>query len=540
MGRMNRKTLAVALLAILVMLVLLRIFNVGHVLGYDEAWNVNSVIDVSSGHAGDVFYNNFLRHPPLYTGLGALYSLVTGAGRIGVSQGMEIMSLIFTAALAVVIFFCSRDWFGDLAGLTAAFFFAIMPAARVYDTLVKQESMTLLFAMLFVLFFFRGKYLPSGVFLGFAMLTKEIFIFAPVAVLLFLLATRRLKQIKWLFASLAVGAVMSFWWYLIISQSKGEFLRFFLGRSVESANWRQSWHYYLGRIPADIGWVVLAAALAGIVFTVMHVRKEGWPGWSAPALAGENAAGAEPEGGAAAQRWQLALLPLIWILFVYLFLSLSLGKPPWLIYSVLPAFAILGGWGVSEGYRVVSAKLKAVKMPLHLRGGTVAKAAVGVVLVAALALSLPVGFASFLKRADPTYRYSLTYKRVADYMNQGMSTDGRVMLRVNDFSPNLAFYLKSYYPDSVLLLGEKSPPDGRIQEQSHTVFIFERDKNLETVEDQMLGVEPDFVMIRPGFKSADGTDIAAALAGLVQPVRFDGVWVFDGRELSNALEQANP
>jgi 4-amino-4-deoxy-L-arabinose transferase-like glycosyltransferase len=269
MKSMSRKTLAVSLLAIMVLLVLLRVFNVGHVLGYDEAWNTNSVMDLATGHTGDVFYNNFLRHPPLYTGLGATYALLTGAGRVGVAQGMEVMSLIFAAALVVVIFLCGRDWFGDLAGLSAAFLFAVMPAARAYDTLVKQESMTLLFGMLFVLFFFREKYLLSGAFLGCAMLSKEIFIFAPVAVFLFILATRRYGQIKWFFASLGIGAAVSFWWYLFVSRSKGEFLQFFLGRSLESRNWRQPWHYYLRLIPADLGWVAAALAVAGVVFLAL-------------------------------------------------------------------------------------------------------------------------------------------------------------------------------------------------------------------------------------------------------------------------------
>jgi Dolichyl-phosphate-mannose-protein mannosyltransferase len=522
MDRMNRKTLVLALLAIIMALVLLRIFNVGHVLGYDEAWNVNSVIDAKTGHTADVFYSNFLRHPPLYTGLGVLYASITGAGKMGVSKAMEIISIIGAAALAVIIFFCGRDWFGDLAGLSAAFLFAVMPAARVYDTLVKQESTTLLLGMLFVLFFFRKRYVVSGVFLGFAMLTKEIFIFAPAAVLLFLLATRRYKEIKGFFASLGIGVAMSFWWYLFVSRSKGEFLRFFLGRSLEAANWRQPWYYFLHGIPADVGWVMVVIVLAGVVFFALRVRKEGWPGWS------ERSGEAGRSGASADERderrtWQMALLPLIWILFVYAFLSLSLGKPPWLTYSALPAFAVLGGWSVSEGYRLMSTR------PVF------AKAAVAIVLAAALALSLPVGFGSFLKRADPTYRYSLNYERVADYMNHRMSADGKVMLRVNDFSPNLAFYLKSYQPESVFLLGDKTSQEGGIPESRSTVYIFERDEDLETVADQIRSLKPDFVMIRPGFRLADGTDIAAALAEFSRPVEFDGVWVFDGQAISDAL-----
>jgi 4-amino-4-deoxy-L-arabinose transferase-like glycosyltransferase len=243
----------ISLLAIVILVVLLRVFNIGHVLMYDEAWNVNSVIDAATGHVGDVFYDNFLRHPPLYTGLGAVYALVTGTGRVGLSLAMEIMSLLFSVALAVVIFLCGRDWFDERVGLAAAFLFAVMPAARVYDSVAKQESLTLLLGMLFMLLFFRRRYLMAGVFLGLAMLTKEIFIFVPAAVLLFILAARRFEKLKGYFESLGIGVLMSFWWYLFLSSSKGEFLRVFLGRSQESANWRQPWHFYLGRLPRDYG-----------------------------------------------------------------------------------------------------------------------------------------------------------------------------------------------------------------------------------------------------------------------------------------------
>jgi 4-amino-4-deoxy-L-arabinose transferase-like glycosyltransferase len=524
MVEMKPKTLIIALLAILALLVLLRVFNVGHVLGYDEAWNVNSVVDAATGHTGDVFYNNFLRHPPLYTGLGALYAAATGAGRSGVALAMEIMSLVFSAGLAVVIFLCGREWFDDLAGLGAAFLFAVMPAARVYDTLVKQESMTLLLGMLFALFFFRRRYAVSGVFLGLAMLTKEIFIFFPAAVFLFLLATRRLREMKGFLLSAGLGVAMSFWWYLFVSNSRGEFFRFFLGRSQESVNWKQPWHFYLGRLGADTGWVALSLALAAAVFLALHIAREGWPGWSARARAAAEGTGPENERETNGRKWEMAMLPLLMILFVYLFLSLSIGKPPWLVYSALPAFALLGGWGASEGYRVLAARRR------------IAIAVAAAVVAACLALSLPVGFSSFLKRADITYTRSLTYERVAAYMNARMPAEGRVLLRVNDFSPNLAFYLKSYQPDSVFLLPDRpdAANEGNLG-QGFTVLLVGRGDNAAGIAGHIDNTRPDFVMMRPGFKATDGTDPAAALAALENPYRTGGVWVFDGRRLADAL-----
>lgn len=525
MNTVNRKLLVAGLIAIVAMVILLRVFNLGHSLTYDEAWNANSVMDSATGHTNDVFYNNFLRHPPLYTGLGALYAAVCGTGRYGLSIAMEIMSIAFAAGLALAIFFCGRDWFGERAGLAAAFLFAVMPAARAYDSLVKQESLALLLGMLFLLLFFRGQFLLAGAMLGMAMLTKEIFVFLPAALFLFLLSSRGFSQLKGFFTSLAVGVLMSSWWYLFFSSSKGEFARFYLGRSLESANWRKPWHFYVGRLSLDIGWVTLALSFIGAVFLVTYIRRNGWPrGVSRAPVA---AVSPPAQVDARQPHWRIALFLVIWILLIYMFLSLSWGKPPWLIYSTLPAFALLGGWGLAEMARVLSAH------PMR------ARAVLTAALAAALALSLPVGFGSFLLRADASYRRSMTYKDVALYMNARMSSSGRVLLRVNDLSPNLAFYLKSYRPDSLFVL-PKEPGGGEEKdiEPSHTVLVLLGEAGTEAVIEQIAFTRPDFVMMRPGFKSSDGSDPAPGLARYETPVDIDGVWVFDGRKLREALAPA--
>jgi hypothetical protein len=121
-------------------------------------------------------------------------------------------------------------------------------------------------------------------------------------------------------------------------------------------------------------------------------------------------------------------------------------------------------------------------------------------------------------------------------MNARMPAEGRVLLRVNDFSPNLAFYLKSYQPDSVYLLPDR--PDTAKESnlgQGFTVLLVGRGDNAAGIAGHIDNTRPDFVMMRPGFKASDGTDPAAALAALENPYRTGGVWVFDGRRLADAL-----
>lgn len=512
----DRRVVAAALALILVVLVLLRVFNVGHTLTYDEAWNVNSVIDAATGQAEDVFYSNFLRHPPVYSGLSALYALATGAGRHGLALAMQVMSLVFAAGAALALFFCGRDWFGDGPGLAAAFLFAVMPAARMYDSLAKPESLTVLFGLLFLLFFFRGRYLLGGAFLGLAMLTKEIFIFVPAAVLLFLLASRQTERLKGFAVSLGAGVAMSAWWYLLVSNSKGEFLRFFLGRSREAVNWREPFWFYLSRLPDDVGWPVLALCLAGVVFLSLRL-KEGWPGGGA--LPGA--------GGGRRPGWEMALLAVLWLVFAYAFLSLSYGKPPWLVYSAMPAFALLGGWGLSEAAGALRTRSRAAPW------------LVAVSLACALALSVPVGFGGFLMSADRTYPVSVAHRGAAEYVNAGSPGRVGIMMPVRDFSPNIAFYLDSYSPNSVHLLPREPVEDAeRDLPEELTVLLYDSATVPSRVAEHLAYTSPGFLVMRPGFPAADGTDPAVALSEAARPVEIDGTWVFDAEELYRALSGA--
>lgn len=511
MAQMDRRTLAAAIALILAVLVLLRVFNVGHTLTYDEAWNVNSVIDAVEGQKADVFYGNFLRHPPLYNGLASLYALATGSGRHGLAVAMELESLIFAAGLAVALFFCGRDWFGEKPGLAAAFLFAVMPAARMCDSLVKPESLALLLGLLFLLFFLRDRFVLAGVFLGLAMLTKEIFIFLPAALLLFLLAGRLTSRLRGFAVSLGVGAAISFWWYMFVSNSKGEFLDFFLGRSLEAANWREPFWFYLGRLPDDAGWPALALCLLGLSLLALRVRNGGPPG----DVGARGAERGRPPG------WKMALLPVLWLVFMYAFLSLSCGKPPWLAYSAMPAFALLGGWGLVEAARVVSGP----RLSLGLAAA---------VLACALALSAPVGFDSYFMKADRTYPLTVSYRRAADYMNERMARADRIMMPVRDFSPTIAFYLDSYSPNSVYLLPDEPRRVAGGELRGRTVILYETRTETAEIARYVAAVSPRFVVMRPGFRAGDGMDPARALLEFARPVDTGGVWVFDGARLSRA------
>lgn len=498
----NRKAVTVILLAILVLALLLRVFNVGHVLSWDEAWNVNSVVDAATGNTEDTstFFPNFYRHPPSYTGLGILYARVTGSGRVGLSIALELLSIIFALLLIVVIFLCGRDWFDYRAGLFASFLFAVMPAARVYDTWVKQESMTLLFGLLFLLLFFRRKNVAAGVFLGMALLTKEIVVFIPFALVVFLAVTRRFREYRRLAVSLAVAVLLSAWWYLVFSSTSGHFVDFFLGKHESALTWARPWFFYLKRIPGDIGWVGFLAALLGVAFMIWRFVS---------ARRGDR-------GRDRYAQWDMALFIVIWLAAIYLTLSLSSGKPPWMVYSAFPGFALLGGWGLSATLKAVSRRRRT------------AVALTALVVTVAVALSVPVSFGGYVSSGDVMFPKALRDKAIAERINREVGDGGKIMLRDADLSPNLAFYLDCYRPGCMTLLPLEPGTDDELQ--GFSFLLLDNRTDLGQVYGHLEAVEPDLLLLNCDSR------LAGEAGMYIEPVRIDGTCIFKGQKLAEAME----
>lgn len=488
------KLVTVLLIGIIALAVLLRVFSIGHSLSWDEAWNANSIMDGATGHTDDAstFFPNFYRHPPAYTGLGILYAKVGGAGRTGLAWAMEITSILFAVLLVLAIYCCGAEWFGKGAGLVSAFLFALMPAARVYDTWIKQESMTLFFCMLFLLFFFRGRTLLSGLMLGLAFLTKEIAIFVPLAVFAFVIARRRFDFFKKLVKSGLFAVALSAWWYLLFSRTAGTFTDFFLGRDQSAHVWKQSWYFYVERIPRDIGWAALALAALGLLafFT--------WPG-----------RGAETTNGEGLTTREMVVFVGIWVVIVYLPLSISYGKPPWMVYSALPALALLGGWGAAELYRA------AVRRMGSARGLVVFLIA----LVCVAATSMPYGYDSYVRGADVMYPDALRDRRVAEYVNRVGGPSARVMMRDADMSPIFAYYLESYAPGRIALLPLE--PTGQKADAGAALLLLNNSTGFEQAVRQVDVEMPDFLLLR---KNAE---IAALFSKGLTPKVLDGIQLYE-------------
>ncbi|MBU1670893.1 MAG: glycosyltransferase family 39 protein [Actinobacteria bacterium] len=504
----------VALICILAVAGLLRAVSIGHDVTYDEAWNVNSMIDGASGHTADSFFENFYHHPPAYTGLGITLAWIGGTGRQSLAVVMEIVSIAFGLALVLAVYLCGRDWFGARAGLAAAFVLAVMPSARTMDSWIKQESMALFFCTLFLFFFFRRNFLIGGAFLGLALLTKEPAVFVVAALVPFVLLFRRPGMIRGLGISLGLGALLSAWWYVFLSRSGGKFLDFFLGEGGEAYVWRGCWYYYLGRIPQDLGFLSMLLLALALLLLVLRFR----------ALSQE-------EGGTSGySRRDMLVFLFLWIVAVYLVISISYGKPPWMTYMALAPVALVSGWGAVEVFRLA-----------RERGRVVSVGAV-VLLVAALALAFTIVPGSYSTGADWYFERARVDRGIAGYINERGGGGCRVMLYSFDVTPSLMFYLDCYAPESmVAVMGDPAASAARYLDYS-VFLVFEDQTSTQAIRDIYV-LAPDYVLLFDGpwstvRQTRNAVQTLKICRQLTLPLTVDGKAVlFDGKELKKAIER---
>jgi len=497
---LSKKTVIFMLVVIIFAALLLRIFNIGHVLAWDEAWNVHSIVDAATGNTSDVFFKNFWRHPPLYLGCGILVEMLSGASRFGLAYVMEFISLTFSIILLFLVFLCAKDWFGDIAALASSFAFAVMPAARIFDTWIKQESMTLVFCLLYLLFFFRKKYIVAGLCLGVALLTKEICVFIPVGLFLFLIISRSFGKLKEFSEGIAVAVVISAWWYLFFASSTGQFIDFFFGKHESAKVFWAPWYLFWRRLPQDFGWIILVFAGIGLLSIIWRLK----------------ARGIKREGEL--EEVDYGLLMAIIFFVVYLVMTVSYGKPPWLAYSAFPFFAILAGFGFSLVLNALTC------FRIHF---------VVVVLVLTLALSIIVGYNSFMMGADVTFSGGLVVKRASEYVNKEIGEKGKIMLSAFDVSPVLFFYLKNYSPGGMVTLERNIEPESAMRIYSkYNIFLLDKGTTPIEAANLISVLRPSFLLVRyrPGYRGKNATYLAVSFASLIKPKKIGSIWLFDLRD----------
>ena len=377
----SRKWLVWAALACITALFLvLRLRYINQLLGWDEAQLALTIRSFSAG-TRDVWSSLSHIHPPLYLWLMAFLTKAFGARVIA----YKVFSILFSFGTLVVTYAIAKRLFSQGVALLAAFVLAVMPAAVVMDTWVKQDPMVGFLIVLTIYLFVRGSWKWAGVVFGLGMLTKETAIFALMAVFLFSLACWDREKLKQTAFIAGIGFVMSFWWYAWLATGVGHFWSFFWSGAGDGALFKQPVGYYFAGLTKDIGWLLLALLALGLVVCVYRRIRDGKKDYA---------------------------LPVVWFLGVYLFLSISVGKPYWMVPPALPAIAMLCGIGAAGVLGLVP---RLVTNPWAERSTKSALVAALVVVTVFSAFSL--GYLSYNRARYKTYwDYSAGVKKDALYL----------------------------------------------------------------------------------------------------------------------------
>lgn len=317
------------LLSSLVSYVVLRLPWVGHLLMWDEAMNLCSVRSFAAG--GHDYYSNWFWHHPLLLNL---VLLLVQPLQSGFAERSHLL-LIFVGILnSVALFVLCRMAFGTAAALWSVFFYAVMPAAIFFDLWIKQDPLASLFCMLSMIAFLRRRFVFSGALMGFALLAKEMSAFYVIGIgVLWLAQPRGQRKIRDLAVIALVALLLSAWWYVGFSPSIKYFIAFAVNSSkgVDVWVWSRPWHYFLGKLNLDLGYVGLVLSLLGVLGIAFRCRSRDH----------------EPSC-----FWPLAVL-----VPAYLLISMARGKAVWFTIVLYPVFAALQGVGMQGLLTVVKSRL---------------------------------------------------------------------------------------------------------------------------------------------------------------------------------------
>ncbi len=303
-----------ALAAILALFLALRLRNLGHILPWDESQLALTIKSYSAGRS-DVWSSLAYLHPPIFLLISSVLTKILGFH----AWVLELVSVSFSVGTFFITYLLAKDLFGDRIALLAVLFLAAAPALIVMDTWIKQDPTTGFFIVLTIFLFSKGKYIWSGVALGVGMLSKETAIFAGITLFLYAIFCWEREKTKGLLVTGGIGFLLSFWWYLFVSTGVGHFWHFFTGGSAEVAMFKKPFWAYFKALPTDAGWVVVVLMALGIIYSLYRLIV---------------------------CRESEYSLPLVWFLSLYLFLSISAGKPYWMTTPALPAVAILASLGL--------------------------------------------------------------------------------------------------------------------------------------------------------------------------------------------------
>ena len=311
----NKVRLFAGLFALSALFLYLRMRTVGHLLMWDEAWNILSLRAYLTGATGNPFYWFYRFHPPLYMAFAGFLAPF----RDGFALRLEWLSLIFAYATFLVVYFLGARIGGWRYAWFTGAFLSCMPASIGYDTWIKRDGLASFFGYLALLLLLKKRIFWCAVSLAFSLLSKEngLFFVLSAFIMVFMLGEEKpLRKISLM--ALVIFAFAS-WWYIFFSEMTTHGFQFFFSKAEYSLLWANTAFYYAKKLLPDLGPSILFFLAIGAfsLFFKTFARQQA--------------------------KW---FLPAAVALCVYVPISLLFVlKVPWLSLAARPALAMIGASG---------------------------------------------------------------------------------------------------------------------------------------------------------------------------------------------------
>lgn len=372
------------LFVLLALFIALRVGTLGHLLMWDEAWNILSIRAHVLGQVRNPFYWLYYFHPPLYVFFAEFLSPL----KDGFDIRLQWLSLVFSAGAFVSVYYLAKRIGGLKYSLFTGLSLAFMPGAIAYSSWIKRDSLAVLFGSFAILLLMKKRLFWSFFLIGLSLLSKENGVFFMLAAVVLIFVLREKKPILKVCFLFTVAAVSSGWWYIFFSEMTKYGIGYFFTETEYSLGWAGSWAYYFEKLVSDAGWMNIFLLTAGSFYALSRAlrRKAEW-----------------------------ALGP---VLFLSVYVPISfffILKPPWLNIPAFPAAALLIGAGMLWLFEKTAAR-------------TVLRGAFYVLLISSLA---PGAFFSYENYHSFTYPHGWpgaeASRDIAAYLNKTDDCDAFLM-----------------------------------------------------------------------------------------------------------------
>lgn len=379
--------------------VLLRYRHIGHILMWDEAWNIMSLRTYLAGRTDSPYLWYYFFHPPLYM----VFARMLFPLAEGFAERLCGLSLVFSYMTFVAVYLLAREIADRTYARLSVFLLSVIPASIAYDTWIKRDTLASFFGYLSLYFLYRKKHVWSALLLGLSLLSKETGLFFCTAYFLLVLVSGEKSRFRNIVRTSVIIFIMTAWWYGPLSTFTEKIFSFYFSSATRSSlHTGNSFLYYSRKSLYDLGIPVLLLTLSGVIWTAYKwiFKKE--------------------------KKWLYILsVPAI----VYTLLSFVISsKAPWQVITALPGAAMLAGAGL---YFLIT-------FPAHRY---LLRPLAGIMTVLCLFQATTFSYEVFHKKTYPNgWPGAMASYKLAEYLNSAAETGARVLI------PGFAYWKRPTCP----------------------------------------------------------------------------------------------